>query len=79
MEELKYWVWLVSILSIGSRKKLKLLEYFKTPSRLWKAKKEELMQVEGIGENSAEAILQSKHEREMVRTLEKIYPVLKLL
>ena len=72
MEELKYWVWLASILSIGSRKKLKLLEHFRNPSRLWKAKKEELMQVEGIGENSAEAILQSKHERKMVRTLEKI-------
>lgn len=72
MEELKYWIWLASILSVGSRKKLKLLEHFKNPSRLWKAKKEELMQVEGIGENSAEAILQSKHERKIEKELEKI-------
>ncbi len=72
MEELKYWVWLASILSVGTRKKLKLLEHFKNPSRLWKAKKEELMQVEGIGENSANSIVQNKNKKEIIKELEKI-------
>ena len=72
MEELEYWVWLASLLEIGCRKKLKLLEYFKTPKGIWKAKKEELIQVEGIGENSIKSILKSKNIKEIRQKLEKV-------
>lgn len=71
-QELKYWVWLASITKVGSKKKLQLLEHFKNPSQIWKAKKEEFLQIEGWGENSAEAIWQSKHKRNIEKELEKI-------
>ncbi len=53
----KYWIWFSLIQSIGSIRKQKLLEKFKTPDMIYKLSKKQLMQVEGIGEKTAENIL----------------------
>ena len=53
----RYWVWLSLIRELGAIKKQKLLEHFKTAENLYNATKEELMQASGIGEKTAEIIL----------------------
>ena len=39
MEKNKYWVWLSLIKDLGSRKKQKLLEIYKTPENIYKLNK----------------------------------------
>lgn len=53
----KYWVWLSLIRDLGAIKKQKLLKHFKTVENLYNATKEELIQISGIGEKTAEIIL----------------------
>ena len=57
MEKNKYWVWLSLIKDLGSRKKQKLLEIYKTPENIYKLNKKELISVKGIGEKIADNIL----------------------
>lgn len=53
MEKNKYWVWLSLIKDLGSRKKQKLLEIYKTPENIYKLNKRELISVKGIGEKNS--------------------------
>ena len=65
MEELenkRYWIWLSLIKNLGSKRKLKLLELYKTPEEIYKLTKEELMNINGIGEAIANDIMISKNE-----------------
>lgn len=65
MEELenkRYWIWLSLIKNLGSKRKLKLLELYKTPEEIYKLRKEELMNINGIGEAIANDIMISKNE-----------------
>lgn len=57
MEKNKYWVWLSLIKDLGSRKKQKLLEIYKTPENIYKLNKKGLISVKGIGEKIADNIL----------------------
>lgn len=57
MEDIKYWIWFSRIKMLGSIKKQRLLEKYKTPYNIWNLTKEELMNVEGIGEQIAQQIL----------------------
>lgn len=60
MNELKnkrYWVWLSLIQNLGSKRKQKLLEVYKTPEKIYQLKKEQLLEISGIGESLAENIL----------------------
>ncbi len=61
----KYWIWFSLIQNIGSIRKQKLLEKFKTPEEIYKLPKKQLMQVEGIGEKTVENIL-DKNIREKI-------------
>lgn len=66
MEELenkRYWIWLSLIKNLGSKRKLKLLELYKTPEEIYKLTKEELMNINGIGEAIANNIIISKNEK----------------
>ena len=65
MEELenkRYWIWLSLIKNLGSKRKLKLLELYKTPEEIYKLTKEELVNINGIGEAIANDIMISKNE-----------------
>lgn len=65
MEELenkRYWIWLSLIKNLGSKRKLKLLELYKTPEEIYKLTKEELLNINGIGEAIANDIIISKNE-----------------
>lgn len=65
IEEKKYWIWLSLIKGLGAVRKRKLLEKYKTPEEIYKLKKEELQEIEGIGEKIAEKII-DKNTRNMV-------------
>lgn len=61
MNEKQYWIWLSRIEKVGSIKKQKLLEKYKTPQNIWNAKKEELMKIDTIGEETAKQILKEEY------------------
>lgn len=63
LENKKYWIWLSLIKKLGSRKKLKLLETYKNPEEIYYLTKEELIKLEGIGEETAKNIILSKNEK----------------
>lgn len=63
LENKKYWIWFSLIPKLGSKRKQKLLEIYKTPEQIYKLKQEELLKVEGIGEELANNIINSKNEK----------------
>lgn len=66
MEELennRYWIWLSLIKNLGSKRKLKLLELYRTPEEIYKLTKEELININGIGEAIVKEIIISKNEK----------------
>lgn len=58
-EEL-YWIWLSTIKGIGNTLMRRLLKAFSTPSVIYAASKKELMTVHGIGEITAETLVQGR-------------------
>lgn len=88
MNEIQYWIWLSRIEKLGSIKIQKLLEVYKHPKNIWNAKKEDLLKVEGIGEETAKQILKQeyrvnleKYEKymkqnniELIHIYDKYYP-----
>jgi hypothetical protein len=44
-EELKYWVWMSSLLQINPRKRIELIEYFGKPQYIWHSKEDELREI----------------------------------
>lgn len=63
LENKKYWIWFSLIPKLGSKRKQKLLEIYKTPEQIYKLKQEELLKVEGIGKELANNIINSKNEK----------------
>ena len=63
LESKKYWIWLSLVKNLGSRRKLKLLEKYKNPEKIYFLAKEELLKVEGIGDEIANNIIISKNEK----------------
>ena len=62
LENKKYWIWFSLIKGLGSKRKQKLLESYKTPEKIYKLTKKELIETNGIGEKMVENILKSKDE-----------------
>ena len=62
LENKKYWIWFSLIKGLGSKRKQKLLESYKTPEKIYKLTKKELITTNGIGEKMVENILKSKDE-----------------
>lgn len=62
LENKKYWIWFSLIKRLGSKRKQKLLESYKTPEKIYKLTKKELIATNGIGEKMVENILKSKDE-----------------
>lgn len=57
LENKKYWIWLSLIRNLGSKGKQKLLKIYKTPDKIYKLEKKELLKIKGIGESLANSIL----------------------
>lgn len=56
-------MWLSLIKKLGSKRKLKLLELFKNPEIIYMLTKDELLKIDGIGEETANNIISLKNER----------------
>ena len=65
MNKTQYWIWLSRIEKLGSIKAQRLLEKFKTPENIWKAKEEELLKVEGIGKETLKEIKDIKYRKDL--------------
>ena len=63
LENKRYWIWLSLIKNLGSKRKLKILELYRTPEEIYKLTKEELININGIGEAIANDIIISKNEK----------------
>ena len=70
IENKKYWIWLSLINGLGSIKKQKLLEKYKTPENIYKLDKKELLKVSGIGEKLADSILDKSLLEKAERNIE---------
>lgn len=60
-----YWLWLSRIKKLGSIKTQKLLEKYKTPEKIWNCKKQDLLQIEQIGEETANEILKEEYRKNL--------------
>lgn len=90
LESKKYWIWFSLIKNLGSRRKLKLLNIYKNPEKIYFLKKEELLKIQGIGDKIVNNIIISKNERlleyhikfmkengiDIININEKNYPIL---
>ena len=63
LEEKRYWIWLSLIKNLGYKRKLKLLELYQNPEKIYKLSKEELLKIEGIGEETVKNIILVKNEK----------------
>ena len=61
LNEKKYWIWLSLIKNLGSKRKLKLLEVYKNPEEIYKLSKDDLLSIEGFGQETVDNILNSKN------------------
>jgi len=57
LENKKYWIWFSLIKNLGSKRKQKLLEVYKSPENIYKLNQKELMLIPGIGNKIAKDIL----------------------
>lgn len=57
IEEKRYWIWFTLIKGLGNKRKQKLLKIYKNPQKIYYLKKEELMNICGIGEQIVDKIL----------------------
>lgn len=62
LENKRYWIWFSLIKKIGSKRKLKLLEKYENPEKIYNLTKEELLIIDGIGEEAANNIIDSKNK-----------------
>lgn len=62
---MKYWIWLSRIEGLGPIKTKELLEKYKTPEKIWELNKEELLNIAGIGEITAEQILNEEYRKNL--------------
>ena len=70
LEEKKYWIWFSLLKDIGSKIRQRLLEKYQTPELIYNATREELLQIQGIGEVLAEKILNYKIKEEVEKHIE---------
>lgn len=63
IENKKYWIWFSLIPKLGSKRKQKLLEKYKTPEKIYKLTKKELTNIKGIGDEAASNVINSRNEK----------------
>lgn len=74
MEDLYYWVWLSRIKNLGNIRMKKILKLFHNPKAIWNLKRKELLNIEGIGEKTADEILNPIYRKginKIIRDMEK--------
>jgi DNA processing protein len=72
MNTIFYWIALNSVHGISDRVYKKLIDYFKTPERVFKASKRELLNIDGIGDTLASSIIDFNEWEKVNKELELI-------
>jgi DNA processing protein len=72
-EELKYWVWMSSLLQINPRKRIELIEYFGKPQYIWHSKEDELREIPFITKSILKQLINPKYKDNTYKIIEKIY------
>ena len=68
---MEYWVWLTGIKGVGTQLQKRLLKHFQTPKAVYESDALDLREVEGIGKNLAEEIMESRPLSHAHRILER--------
>ena len=63
LENKKYWIWFSLIKGLGCVRKNKLLKMYGTPERIYELSKSDLLKIDGIGEEIATNIIETKNEK----------------
>ena len=71
-DDIVHWLALKAVRGVGNRLFLRLLDHFKSPERVFKAEKPELMAVEGVGRSLAASIAGKEPTREVINDLERV-------
>ncbi len=66
-----YWIWLASIEGLGSVRKLRALQKFRSPEKFYNATKKEILSIEGFNEKICEKIETSKDITKIDSIIEK--------
>ena len=70
VEEKIYWIWLSLIQGLGSIKKQKLLEFYKTPRKIYEAKQKDLLKIPKINSKDVENILNRNNKNQVYMHIE---------
>ena len=73
LERKRYWIWLSLIPNLGVKRKQKLLEVYKNPKAIYKATKQDLIKINGIGENIIQNILDIKTKQLVDKHIEYMW------
>jgi DNA processing protein len=73
VDDIQYWVWLSSIPGIGAVKSKKLLEHFKSPYNIWKAKENELKELTFLTGSDVYNLMNVQIRKQVKKHLENIY------
>ena len=63
LDKNRYWIWFSLINNLGVRKKRKLLDIYNSPEVIYNLKDEDLLMVEGIGNDTANSIANFKSQK----------------
>lgn len=73
MDDIQYWVWISSIPGIGAVKSKRLLEHFKDPYNVWKAKENELKELTFLTQKDVYNLVDSDIKEQVKKHLENIF------
>ena len=62
LDKKRYWIWFSLIKGLGCVRKNRLLQLYGTPEKIYKLTKQELLKINGIGDETVLNILQSKND-----------------
>ena len=68
-----YIMWLNAVEGFGLKKKLKLMEYFKSAENIWNAAKTELNESKELSEDNIECLLKSKKDDKLDKMVNELY------
>lgn len=72
MTDLKYWIWLSSLVKINPRKRFELLEFYKDPAFIWHASEKELRKLTIIDNAAVEHIINRQSRSDTQKYYERL-------
>lgn len=70
LENKKYWIWFSLIKNLGNKKKMKLLEIYKEPQKIYNLKRDELLKISWLNKNNINSILHEDVRQKVILHIE---------